>query len=109
MSPVMLSGPSVGIACAAIATRLSRQRRNAKSREHSTAAAAPQVGGQAIRRVIPPSRSTSSAITFSRASTVRSTALGLRAAWRLDFVRMLAKVFSRVPWQRMCSRPAPLK
>ncbi|MNZ39773.1 hypothetical protein D3C78_572720 [compost metagenome] len=66
-------------------------------------AAAPQVGGQAIRRVSTPSHNIGAARTSSVLTTLRNTASGLLAAWRLALARILAKVSSRVPYFCMCA------
>ncbi|MNG03269.1 hypothetical protein D3C84_863410 [compost metagenome] len=79
----------------------------AKAVEQIIAAAAPQVGGQAIRRVMTPGHSTGSFITSSVVRTFLNNASGLFAAWRLALARMAAKVSMRVPYFCMCSRPAP--
>ncbi|MCY1543090.1 hypothetical protein D9M68_788850 [compost metagenome] len=70
-------------------------------------AAAPQVGGQAMERVITPGHITFSAITSSTLTTFRNTAFGFFAAWRLALARMAAKVSIFVPYFFMCVRPAP--
>ena len=62
---VNVSGVSVVIVCAAIATVASDPWCRAKSSDTSTAAAAPHVGGQAMSRVITPSISTGEASTSS--------------------------------------------
>ena len=73
------------------------------------AAAAPHVGGQAMRRVITPGISSGAASTSSAVTSWRSTASGLRAACRLALARIFANVASGVPYRRMCARPAPPK
>ena len=74
-------------------------------REHTTAAAAPQVGGQHCSRVSGPKMcgeaSTSSTVTGSR-----NTAYGLFAACRRAFTEILAKISGSVPYcRRRYSRP----
>src|SRR5262245_46644164 len=64
----------------------------AKASEQMMAAAAPQVGGQAIRRVITPGHKVGAAITSSGVTTLRNTASGFLAAWRLALARIFAKV-----------------
>ena len=73
------------------------------------AAAAPQVGGQAISRVSTPGQIAGEAITSSVVTTLRNSASGLLAACRLALARILAKVSSGVPYCCMCARPAPPK
>ncbi|MCY1301177.1 hypothetical protein D9M70_507720 [compost metagenome] len=73
------------------------------------AAAPPQVGGQAIRRVITPGQITWSFITSSVVTTFLNTDSGLLAAWRLALARIAAKVSIFVPYFCMCSLPAPPK
>ncbi|MCY1448352.1 hypothetical protein D9M71_650130 [compost metagenome] len=46
-------------------------------------------------------------MTSSVVTTLRNTASGLRAAWRLALARMAAKVSSLVPYFFMCAIPAP--
>ena len=104
-----VSGRSVVSACARIATVASSPRRRAKSGVHTTAAAAPQVGGHAIRRVITPGQIAGDASTSSSVTTVRNSASGLFAACRLALARIFAKVESFVPYCFMCARPAPPK
>ncbi|MOA31796.1 hypothetical protein D3C78_1529720 [compost metagenome] len=48
-------------------------------------------------------------MTSSVLSTLRNSALGLFAAWRLALARTAAKVSMRVPYFCMYSRPAPPK
>ncbi|MNP75072.1 hypothetical protein D3C76_1720590 [compost metagenome] len=74
------SGVSVVMAWARIDTSVRRPWRLAKRSETMIAAAPPQVGGQAIRRVITPSQTTWSAITSSVLTTFLNTASGLLAA-----------------------------
>ncbi|EXI65890.1 MAG: hypothetical protein AW08_02915 [Candidatus Accumulibacter adjunctus] len=103
-------GRSVVIACAAMKTRRSRLRRAAKSGETRIAAAAPQVGGQAISRVMPASAQISGAArTSSSLTTLRNSAPGLCAACRLALARTRAKSFAVAPWRCMYSTPAPPK
>ena len=110
MSPAAkVEGPSVVIACARIETLRSSPCRSAKRSETSTAAAAPQVGGQAIRRVITPGQITWSASTSSAVTSLRNTALGFFAAWREALARILAKLASGVPCLAMWLSPAPPK
>ncbi|MNQ89578.1 hypothetical protein D3C85_1048900 [compost metagenome] len=54
-----------------------------------------------------PSHSIGAFITSSVDTTLRNTASGLLAAWRLALARMAAKVSSLVPYFCMCARPAP--
>ncbi|MNE61547.1 hypothetical protein D3C80_1567680 [compost metagenome] len=75
----------------------------AKASLQTTAAAAPQVGGQAIRRVMTPGQITWSFMTSSVLTTLRNIARGLLAAWRLALARMAAMVDSWVPYFCMCS------
>ncbi|MNN23552.1 hypothetical protein D3C81_1369560 [compost metagenome] len=79
------------------------------SSEQRIAAPAPQVGGQAIRRVITPGQIIGEFITSSALTTLRNSAIGLCAAWRLALARILAKVSRRVPNSCMCAWPAPPK
>ncbi|MNQ89986.1 hypothetical protein D3C85_1053120 [compost metagenome] len=97
------------IACARICTSLRRPCFFANFSDTISAAAAPQVGGQAIRRVITPGHITLSFITSSVLSTFLKIASGLAAACRLALARMAAKVCIFVPYFCMCSRPAPPK
>ena len=83
--------------------------RFAKSSDTTTAAAAPQVGGHAISRVITPGISTGEAMTSSTLTSLRNSASGFRAAWRLALARIFANVSSFVPYLRMCEAPAPPK
>ncbi|MNS70185.1 hypothetical protein D3C72_1035260 [compost metagenome] len=53
-----------------------------------------------------PGHITFSAITSSGVTTVRNTAIGLLAAWRLALARILAKASTGVPKRFMWSRPA---
>ncbi len=103
------SGRSVVIAWAAMNTSARRPWRLAKDSETSTAAAAPQVGGQAIRRVITPGQSIGAFITSFTLSSLRSSASGLRAACRLAFARTFANDSSGVPYLSMWRLPAPPK
>ena len=79
----------------------------------STAAAAPQVGGQAIRRVITPGQITWASITSSVVTSLRNSASGLFSAWRLALARILAKasaacrIFSCARGRRRRSSAAP--
>ncbi|MCY1244602.1 hypothetical protein D9M72_576890 [compost metagenome] len=59
-----------------------------------------------MERVITPGHITFSAITSSTLTTLRNTAFGLRAAWRLALARMAAKVSSLVPYFFMWAWPA---
>src|SRR5690349_23046285 len=103
-----VSGVSVVIAWLRITTLASMPCRLAYSGVHSTAAAAPQVGGQHIRRVrgskIIGEPRTSSTVTGSR-----NTAYGLFAAWARAFTEIFAKVSGEVPYLAMWARPAPPK
>ncbi|MNN37419.1 hypothetical protein D3C81_1513680 [compost metagenome] len=82
---------------ARITTSLRRPCFLANAGEQMIAAAAPQVGGHAIRRVITPSHMTLSFITSSVVRTFLNSARGLFAAWRLALARMAANVSMRVP------------
>ena len=62
------------------------------------AAAAPQVGGQAIRRVITPGQTTWSFITSSADNSLRKIASGLFLACRLAFARIFAKTSNGTPY-----------
>src|SRR5437016_90178 len=103
------TGRSVVIACALILTSARTPCLAAKGAEHRTAAAAPQVGGQAISLVITPGHKIGEFITSASLTTLRNRAKGLLAAWRLAFARILAKVDSLVPYSCICARPAPPK
>ncbi|MCY1301351.1 hypothetical protein D9M69_553850 [compost metagenome] len=103
------SGVSVVSAWARMLTSVRRPCCLAKRSETMIAAAPPQVGGQAIRRVITPSQTTWSAITSSVLTTFLNTASGLLAACRLALARIAAKVLIWVPYFSMCSLPAPPK
>ena len=81
--------------------------RRAKSSDTRMAAAPPQVGGQAIRRVITPGQMGASFSTSSAVTSLRKMASGLRAAWRLALARIFAKEDSVVPCFFMWLRPAP--
>src|SRR6267142_261907 len=98
-------GVSVVIACATMRTLGLRLWRLAKSRETTMAAAAPQVGGQAIGLVITPGQTTGDSRTCSVVITLRKTDSGLLAAWRLALARTFAKSASVVPYFCMCARP----
>ncbi len=100
---------SVVMACALMRTLRSRPWRSAKRGEQTMAAAAPQVGGQAMSRVITPGHMTGAAITSSSVTTVRNSATGLFDAWRLALARIFAKVDICVPYCCMCASPAPPK
>ena len=69
-------------------TLRSRPWRWAKSAEQTIAAADPQVGGQAINRVITPGQIAAEAITSSSVTTVRNKASGLFAACRLALAQV---------------------
>ena len=97
------------MACARMRTLRSKLWRWAKSAEQTIAAADPQVGGQAISRVITPGQIAVEAITSSSVTTVRNKASGLFAACRLALARIFAKVSTRVPNSFMCASPAPPK
>ena len=73
-------GRSVVIACALMRTLGSNPWRLAKSVEQTIAAAAPHVGGHAIRRVMTPGHSTGEFNTSSSVTTLRNKAIGLFAA-----------------------------
>ena len=103
------SGLSVVMACAAMKTSVRKPWRLANASDTSSAAAAPQVGGQAIRRVSTPGQSMGAFITSSTDSSLRSRASGLRDAWRLALARTLAKDSSGVPYFCMWLWPAPPK
>jgi hypothetical protein len=92
------AGRSVVIAWARMRTLRSSPCRLAKASEQTMAAAAPQVGGQAIRRVITPGHIIGEAITSSVVTTLRNSASGLLAACRLALARILAKVSIGVPY-----------
>ncbi|MNE29271.1 hypothetical protein D3C80_1227460 [compost metagenome] len=102
-------GVSVVMAWARMRTAPVRPWRLRKSSEQRIAAPAPQVGGQAIRRVITPGQTAGEFITSSALTTLRNSAIGLLAAWRLALARILAKVSRRVPNSCMCAWPAPPK
>ena len=109
---VDLGGGRLGqvvIACAAMRTAGDSPCRRAKASETRIAAAAPQVGGQAISRVITPGISTGDASTSSTETSLRNSASGLCTAWRLALARIRANVSSRVPYFFMCEIPAPPK
>ncbi|MCY1311062.1 hypothetical protein D9M70_613240 [compost metagenome] len=74
------TGRSVVMDWARITTSVRRPCFLAKASEQMIAAAAPQVGGQAIRRVITPGQTTWSFITSSVVTTLRNIASGLLAA-----------------------------
>ena len=100
---------SVVIAWARMRTLGERPARLAKAGLTSTAAAAPHVGGQAMRRVITPGQMEGEASTSSSVTTVRNRASGLCDAWRLALARIFAKVESLVPYCFMWASPAPPK
>ena len=102
-------GVSVVMACARMKTSVRKSLPRAKSSLIRMAAAAPQVGGQAIKRVSTPGHSADAFSTSSGVSSLRSRASGLRAACRLALARMAAKASSGVPCFFMCARPAPPK
>jgi hypothetical protein len=102
-------GRSVVMACARMRTLTFRLWRAAKALETSTAAAAPQVGGHAIERVITPSQMTGACITSPSVISLRNSASGFRAAWRLALARILAKVDILMPYFFKCCLPAPPK
>ena len=104
-----VEGVSVVIACARIATSALTPWRLAKLSDISTAAAPPQVGGQAINLVITPGHMTWSFKTSSALTSLRNIASGLFLACRLALARILAKASSFVPYFFMCARPAPPK
>src|ERR1700722_10202511 len=81
------------MACAAMRTPVRRPRFFANASDVKIAAAAPQVGGQATRRVMTPGQTTLSLITSSAVTSLRKMASGLFLACRLAFARTLAKVF----------------
>ncbi|MNV97310.1 hypothetical protein D3C71_1924150 [compost metagenome] len=88
---------SVAMACARICTSVRSPCFFAKRSDTSSAAAPPQVGGQAIKRVITPGSSTVSFMTSSVVTILRNSASGLLAAWRLALARTAAKVSMRQP------------
>ncbi|MNI41386.1 hypothetical protein D3C73_956370 [compost metagenome] len=90
-------GLSVVSDCARITTSVRRPCFLAKASEQMIAAAAPHVGGQAIRRVITPGHITMSFMTSSVVTTLRNSASGLLAAWRLALARIAAKASIEVP------------
>src|SRR3990167_891350 len=100
---------SVVMACARILTERDNPWRWANSPEQTMAAAAPQVGGQAISRVITPGHIMGEAMTSSVVTVALKTARGFFAAWRLALALILAKVSSFVPKRLMCSMPAAPK
>ena len=69
--------------------------------KHTMVAAAPQVGGQAMSRVITPGQMAGEFITSSSVSSWRKSAIGLLTAWRLALARTLAKVDSGAPYLRI--------
>jgi hypothetical protein len=97
------------MAWAAMWTSRRRPWRFAKARPSQHAAAAPQVGGQAISRVITPGQITGRPARPASLTSLRNSASGLLAAWRLALARMRAKADSGVPYFFMCARPAPPK
>ena len=109
-APVMWPGVMTRLmACALIRTLRSSPWRSAKRAEHTMAAAAPQVGGQAISRVITPGQITWSFMTSSALTSLRNSASGLFLAWRLALARTFANEVSGVPYFFMWLRPAPPK
>src|SRR6266404_3427917 len=100
---------SVVMAWALIRTDRFKSCRSANWAEHRIAAAAPQVGGHAIKRVITPGHNAGESSTSCSLTTFLNKARGLLAAWRLALARILAKVLSLVPYCCICANPAPPK
>ena len=110
MSPApKVDAVSVVIAWARMRTSLRKPCWSANFSETRIAAAPPQVGGQAISRVITPGQITWSFMTSSAVTSLRNSASGLFLACRLALARTFAKEDSGVPYFFMWLRPAPPK
>jgi hypothetical protein len=104
-----VTGRSVVIACARMRTLRSSPWRCAKSSEQTTAAAAPQVGGQAIRRVITPGHIIGRGQHLLLVTTLRNSASGLLRRVPAGLGADLGEGVQRRAVLLHVARPAPPK